>query len=92
MAVKVKPNESQEFKEFEVDVEEITWKKRCELNDLIVSLSTEDEYKTMSELSICGDIVLKYTKLDEEELNKYSSDEIIAIANTIFEFANKKKS
>ena len=92
MAVKVKPNESQEFKEFEVDVEEITWKKRCELNDLIVSLSTEDEYKTMSELSICGDIVLKYTKLDEEELNNYSTDEIIAIANTIFEFANKKKS
>ncbi len=92
MAVKVKPNESQEFKEFEVDVEEITWKKRCELNDLIVSLSTEDEYKTMSELSICGDIVLKYTKLDEEELNKYSSDEIVAIAKTIFEFANKKKS
>ena len=92
MAVKVKPNESQEFKEFEVDVEEITWKKRCELNDLIVSLSTEDEYKTMSELSICGDIVLKYTKLDEEELNKYSSDEIVGIAKTIFEFANKKKS
>ena len=91
MAVKVKPNESQEFKEFEVDVEEITWKKRCELNDLIVSLSTEDEYKTMSELSICGEIVLKYTKLDEEELNKYSTDEIISIANAVFEEANKKK-
>ena len=38
-----------------------------------------------------GNIVLEYTELKEEELNKYSTDEIIAIANTIFEVANKKK-
>ena len=89
MAVKVKPNESQEFKEFEVDVEEITWKKRCELNDLMISKGADGDIPSFS---FWGEIVLKYTKLGEEELNNYSTDEIIAIANTIFEFANKKKS
>ena len=38
-----------------------------------------------------GNIVLKFTELKETELNKYTTDEIIAIANTIFEVANKKK-
>jgi hypothetical protein len=38
-----------------------------------------------------GGIVLKYTDLDEEELNKYSTAEIIAIADAVFETANKKK-
>ena len=32
-----------------------------------------------------------YPSLKETELNKYSTDEIIGIANTIFEIANKKK-
>tara|TARA_Y100001963_G_scaffold60482_1_gene84484 strand:- start:2385 stop:2660 length:276 start_codon:yes stop_codon:yes gene_type:complete len=91
MSVKIKPNEGQDFKEFEIEINQITWKKRCELNDLMVAVNKEDEYKTMSQLSFCGDIVLKFTNLNEEDLNKYSNDEIIAIANTIYEQANKKK-
>ena len=41
--------------------------------------------------SFWGDICLKFTNLKEEDLNNYSTDEIIAIANTIFEVANRKK-
>ena len=33
MSVKVKPNDKQDFKTFELEINEITWKKRCELND-----------------------------------------------------------
>ena len=36
-------------------------------------------------------LYLPFPDIKETELNKYSTDEIIAIANTIFEVANKKK-
>lgn len=88
MAVKVKPTENQDFKTFEIEIEDITWKRRCELNDLMFSKGAEGKVPTFS---FWGEIVLKYTKLNEVELNKYSTDEIIAISNTIFEEANKKK-
>ena len=41
--------------------------------------------------SFWGEIVLKYSTMTEEEINKYSTDEIIAMANKIFEVANAKK-
>ena len=88
MAVKIKPTGDQDFKAFEIDIPTLCWDKRCELNNLMVSASKDKE---TSLINFCGDIVLKFTELSEEELNKYSSDEIIAISNTIFEFANKKK-
>ena len=88
MAVKVKPTESQEFKAFEVEIPKITWKRRCELNDLMISKNSNGE---IPPFSFWGEVVLKFTKLNEEELNKYSTDEIISIANAVFEEANKKK-
>ena len=87
MSVKVKPNENQDFKPFNVEVVEITWKKRCELNDLMIKSSSEGT----PNFSFWGNIVLKYTTLKEEELNKYTTDEIVAIANSIFESANSRK-
>ena len=45
----------------------------------------------MPNFTFWGAIVLEFTNLTEEKLNDYSTDEIIAIANTIFEEANKKK-
>ena len=88
--IKVKPNEDQgqEFKSFEISIKDINWKMRCDLNDMMIK---ENSNGTMPSFSWWGNIVLKYTDLKELELNKYSTDEIIAIANEIFEVANKKK-
>ena len=86
--IKVKPTEDQDFKQFEIPIKDINWKMRCELNDMMIKENSTD---TMPSFSWWGDIVLKYTELKESELNKYSTDEIIAIANTIFLIANKKK-
>ena len=86
--IKVKPTEAQDFKTFEISIRDINWKMRCELNDKMIK---ENSNGAMPSFSWWGDIVLKYTDLKELELNKYSTDEIIAIANSIFEIANKKK-
>ena len=86
--IKVKPTEEQDFNEFEISIKDIKWKMRCDLNDMMIK---ENSNGAMPSFSWWGDIVLKYTDLKEGELNKYSTDEIIAIANAIFEVANKKK-
>ena len=86
--IKVKPTEAQDFKTFEIPIKDINWKMRCELNDMMIK---ENSNGAMPSFSWWGNIVLKFTDLKESELNKYSTDEIIAIANTIFEVANKKK-
>ena len=91
MAVKVKAQTNQEFKTFEIEVVDITWKKRCELNDLFIKINNNKKQNEIHPFSFWGDIVLKYTTLNEQKLNSYSTDEIIAIANTIFEHANAKK-
>ena len=86
--IKIKPAESQKFNEFDIEIVDISWKLRCELNDKFNEAGQEAK---IPPFSFWGNIVLKFTKLKEEELNKYSTDEIIAIANKIFEVANKKK-
>ena len=87
MSVKVKPNEKQSFKPFEIEMVEITWQKRCELNDKMIESGTNG----IPTFSFWGEIVLNYSKITEEEIKKYTTDEIIAMANTIFEVANAKK-
>ena len=86
--VKIKPNDEQDFKPFDIAIKDINWKMRCELNDMMIK---ENSNGSMPSFSWWGGIVLKFTDLKESELNKYSTDEIIAIANTVFEVANKKK-
>ena len=86
--IKIKPNKDQDFKNFDIEIKEITWKMRCEINDAYLKTNSDGGIPTFS---WWGDIVLKYTDMKDTELNKYSTDEIIAIANTIFEVANKKK-
>ena len=85
--VKIKPNDEQEFKQFQVDIKDIGWRQRCKLNDAMIK---ENGNGKMPSFSWWGAIVLEFTELKEIELNKYSTDEIIAIANTVFEVANKK--
>ena len=86
--IKVKPTEEQDFKAFEISIKDVNWKMRCELNDMMIK---ENSNGAMPSFSWWGNIALKFTDLKESELNKYSTDEIIGIANTIFEVANKKK-
>ena len=86
--MKIEPSKNQEFKSFDIDIKAIGWKKRCELNDMMMQNGLNGKTPLFS---FWGDICLKFTPLKEEELNKYSTDEIIAIANKIFEEANKKK-
>ena len=86
--IKVKPSEGVDFKQFEIEIKEIDWKKRCALNDKMINQNANGK---MPSFSWWGEIVLQFTELTEDELNKYSTDAIIAIANTIFEVANKKK-
>ena len=86
MVVKVKPSEGQDFKAFEVEMVKIDWKKRCELNDKMMGADVNTQT-----FSFWGEICLEYTKLSEEELNEYSTDEIAAISQAIFEVANRKK-
>ena len=88
MSVKVQPKDKQDFKPFDIEMIEITWKKRCELNDMMIE---SNQNGTTPNFSFWGDICLKFTKLKEEDLNKHSTDEIIAISNAVFEFANRKK-
>ena len=87
MSVKVKPNKNQIFKEFEIEIDDITWKKRCELNDKMLEHSSGK----IPPFSFWGEVVLTYSNMTEEELNKYTTDEIIAMANKVFEIANAKK-
>ena len=86
--IKVKPSDGQNFKPFEIEIRDIDWKRRCALNDKMIK---ENSNGSMPSFSWWGEIVLQFTELKEVELNNYSTDEIISIANTIFEVANKKK-
>ena len=88
--IKVKPKDGQKFKSFDVDLVDITWKNRCELNDKMIEAQQAGAGKIPS-FTFWGEIVLDYTKLSEDELVKLSTDEIIGIANAVFESANAKK-
>lgn len=86
--MKIKADKNQAFKSFDIEVKPITWQQRCKLNDLMIKESSSG---SIPNFSFWGKVVLEYTALSEEELNAYSTDEIVAMANAIFEEANKKK-
>tara|TARA_R100001244_G_C5074936_1_gene112382 strand:- start:157 stop:417 length:261 start_codon:yes stop_codon:yes gene_type:complete len=86
--MKIKADKNQTFKSFDIEMKPVTWQQRCELNDLMIK---ESGSGSIPNFSFWGKVVLEYTALTEDELNKYSTDEIVSIANAIFEEANKKK-
>ena len=91
MKIKVKPDEGQEFKAFDlelIDKVKGNWKTRCEITDRMMAQSYTGELPL---LSWYGETVLKYTTLKEEDLEKYSLDEIAAMSNAIFNEVNRKK-
>ena len=86
--MKIKADKNQNFKSFDIEMKPVTWQQRCKLNDLMIKESSSG---SIPNFSFWGEVVLEYTSLTEDELNKYSTDEIVSMANAIFEEANKKK-
>ena len=86
MSVNVE-SKNKEFKTFKIDLKELGLDERSELNDKFMEAAVDGVPK----FSFWVDVVTQGTDLPDEEINKYSTDELIAIANKIFEEANKKK-
>ena len=86
--MKIKADKNQKFKAFDIELKPITWQQRCKLNDWMIKESASG---SVPNFSFWGEVVLEFTDLSEEQLNNYSTDEIISMANAIFEEANKKK-
>ena len=86
--MKIKPEKNQDFKEFEIEVEEVSWKNRCWMIDKyqdFISQAKEPNF------SYYGEIILRCTKLTEDDLNKYSNVEIQSMGLQIFLECSKKK-
>ena len=86
MSVNVE-SKNKEFKTFRIDLKELNLDERSALNDKIMQEANEG----LPKFSFWVDVVRQGTELPDEEINKFSTDELIAIANKIFEEANKKK-
>ena len=86
MSVNVE-SKNKEFKTFKIDLKELNLDERSALNDKFMQEANEG----LPNFSFWVDVVRQGTELPDKEINKYSTDELIAIANKIFEEANKKK-
>ena len=86
--MKIKPEDSKDFKAFEIEVEEVEYKVRSWMMDKYQEYLEQGKNPPFS---YYGDIVLKSTDLDEEKLNKYSNHEIMAMGQQIFLECSKKK-
>ena len=86
MSVSVE-SKNKEFKTFKIDLKELDLDQRSELNDKFMV----EANNSIPKFSFWVDVVRQGTELPDEEINKFSTDELIAIANKIFEEANKKK-
>ena len=76
---------------FEVELIELNLRQRQELHSLLHKLRTDKFREENGELYYCFDIALLGTGLSEEELNKYSDEQILGIAIKIMEQGSKKK-
>ena len=86
--MKINPEDSKDFKAFEIEVKEVEWKSRCWMTDKYQEYLEQGKNPP---LSYYGDIVMKCTDLDEVGINKYSNHEIKAMGQQIFLESSKKK-
>ena len=86
--MKINPEESKDFKAFEIEVKEVEWQNRCWMTDKYQEYLEQGKNPP---LSYYGDIVMKCTDLDEVGINKYSNHEIKAMGQQIFLESSKKK-
>lgn len=86
MSIKVE-SKGKEFKSFNIDLKILNLDERCELNDKFISQANNGVPK----FSFWVDVIRIGTELSDEDINKFSTDELIGIANKVFEETNKKK-
>tara|TARA_R100000781_G_scaffold43359_1_gene29705 strand:+ start:489 stop:740 length:252 start_codon:yes stop_codon:yes gene_type:complete len=77
--------EGNNIKSFEVEVKDLNLTERAEINDLIFDSAVKKNF------SFWLDIIKRGTSLKEDEINKFSNDEIYGIGAGIIEQMNKKK-
>tara|TARA_R110002167_G_scaffold95129_3_gene253582 strand:- start:1450 stop:1722 length:273 start_codon:yes stop_codon:yes gene_type:complete len=83
--IKVKPNKSQGFKVFEIEVKEPNLQERAKLNDALMDNDSKQNF------TFFLGIIKEHTRYSDEELNDYSLEELVAMSTAIIESANKKK-
>jgi hypothetical protein len=85
--LKVRPDKDSghTFKAFEIDVQQLNLEERARLNDKIMDKDVKQNF------SFWLDIIRDCTSYSDEELNKYSLEELVQMSSKIIENANKKK-
>ena len=74
-------------KSFKLEIKDFNLNERIDLNNLLYKFFNNNE----GMFGPAIDIVRISTDLSDEEINKYSNDEIFAIAISVSNFVNKKK-
>ena len=73
------------FKPFDCELKDINLTERAEINDMIIDTEISKNFSFWLKIIRIG------TDWTDEEINNYSTDEIVAIAGSIIEETNKKK-
>ena len=73
------------FKTFECELKELNLTERAEINDLIFDTESKKNF------SFWLDIIKRGTSLSDDELNKYSNEEIYGLGASVIIEMNKKK-
>ena len=73
------------FKPFDVDIKELNLTDRSEINDFIMDSEVKKNF------TFWIDIVKRGTSFAEDDINKFSNDEIYALGGRIIVEMNKKK-
>ena len=73
------------FKPFDVEIKQLNLTERAEINDLIMDKDIKKNF------SFWLDIIKRGTELIEDDINKFSNDEIYALGGQIIDEMNKKK-
>jgi len=73
------------FKPFDIEIKELNLTERAEINDLIFNQEVSKNF------SFWLDIIKRGTSLSDDELNKYSNEEIYGLGASVIVEMNKKK-
>ena len=73
------------FKPFDCELKELNLTERSEINDMIFDTESKKNF------SFWLDIIKRGTSLSDDELNKYSNDEIYGLGASVIIEMNKKK-
>ena len=77
--------EGEGFKSFQVELKELNLTERAEINDLIFDPESKKDF------SFWIDIIKRGTEFGEDEINKFSNEEIYGLGSRIIVEMNKKK-